>query len=227
MRWAIGGLLLILLAVFAVKAAPTDKYSYRYRLQISMEVDGKVLTGSSVIEVKWACGQLIPGAGLAPCESSLGGQATVVDLGPRGVVVATLFTGENVLPVPDGAVDAVWLCANAFGNRSTYEEIPKLPGLAGRRVLAPDNFPRLVWFSNPADPNSARKVTVGNIASILDPSARITEATVEITRDPIVVDIAKKLPWYPAMLEAQKGKGITSKPGKFQLMYRMFVGDNS
>lgn len=177
--------------------------------------------------MKWACGQLIPGAGLAPCESSLGGQATVVDLGPRGVVVATLFTGENVLPVPDGAVDAVWLCANAFGNRSTYEEIPKLPGLAGRRVLAPDNFPRLVWFSNPADPNSARKVMVGNIASILDPSARITEATVEIRRDPIVMDIAKKLPWYPAMLEAQKGKGITSKPGKFKLMYRMFVGDNS
>lgn len=45
-RWAIGGLLLILLAVFAVKAAATAKYSYRYRLQISMEVDGKVLTGS-------------------------------------------------------------------------------------------------------------------------------------------------------------------------------------
>jgi len=211
--------------VFVLYKVSFPTYSYRYRLQISLSIGGKIHTGSSVIEVKWGCGPLIPGAGLAPCAPSIGGQATVVDLGPRGVLVATLFTGENISPVPDGAVDAVWLCANAFGNRSTYEELPKLPGLAGRRALAPDNFPRLVWFSNPADPNSARKVTVGNVASILDPTARFTEASVEITSDPIVVDIAKKLPWYPALLEAQRGKGITSEPGKFQLIYRMFVGE--
>ncbi|TPQ39934.1 hypothetical protein C2U70_06285 [Bradyrhizobium guangdongense] len=224
MKW-LAAILAAVIAVYAVYALNFPSYSYRYRLEISLSVEDRVHTGSSVIEVRWSCGPKL--AGLAQCSSSLGGQATVIELGPRGVVVATLYTGENVSPVPDGAINATWLCANAFGNRSTTEDLPKLPHLVGRRELSSNNFPRLVWFSNPADPKSARKVTVENIAKVLDPSARFTKAYVEITRDPIVVDIAKKLPWYPALLEAQKGKLIISEPGKFQLIYNMLVGENT
>lgn len=224
MKWP-AAFLAVVVAVYAVYKLNFPTYSYRYRLEMSLSVGEKVYTGSSVIEVRWSCGPKL--AGLAQCSSSLGGQATVIDLGAGGVVVATLYTGDVVSPVPDGAVDATWLCANAFGNRSTTEDLPKLPHLKGRRGLTPKNLPRLVWFSNPADPQSARKVTVENVAGILDPTAQFTEAWVEITRDPIVVDIAKKLPWYPALLEAQKGKGISSKPGKFQLIYNMFVGEDT
>jgi hypothetical protein len=201
-------------------------YSYRYRLQVSLALDEKVYTGSSVIEVAWECGPKI--AGLGRCAAYLGGQAAVIDLGSRGVVVATLRTGENILPIPDGAIDAVWLCANAFGNRSTDAELPALPRLTGRRGLSPSNFPRLVWFPNPADVNSARKVTAQNVASILDPTAHFTEAFVEITRDPIAVDIPNKLPWFSELRRQQKGgKGLLSRSGQFQLVYNMFVGENS
>lgn len=226
MKWFAAALLaVVVVAAYAAYKWNFPTYSYRYRLEMSLSVDEKVYTGSSVIEVTWSCGPKV--AGLAQCATSLGGQATAIDLGPRGLIVATLHTGDIILPVPDGAVDAMWLCARAFGNQSTTEDLPKLPYLQGRRALSPDNFPRLVWFSNPADPKSARKVTTGNVADILDPTARITEAFVEITRDPIVVDIPKKLPWYPALLEAQKKGGVSSKPGKFQLVYNMFVGENS
>lgn len=214
----------VVVAVYAVYRLTFPSYSYRYRLQVSLSLEDQVYTGSSVIEVRWSCGPKL--AGLAQCASSLGGQATLIDLGPRGVVVATLHTGDTISPVPDGAVDATWLCANAFGNRSTSEDLPKLPYLTGRRRLSPDNLPRLVWFSNPTDPKSARKVTVENIQNVIDPSARFKEAYVEITRDSIVVDIADKLPWYPALLEAQKGKGMTSKPGVFQLIHNM-LAENS
>ncbi|WP_354109703.1 hypothetical protein [Bradyrhizobium sp. S3.12.5] len=217
--------MVVVVAGYAAYKSIFTTYSYRYRLQISLSVDDNVHTGSSVIEVVWSCGPHL--AGFAQCAPSLGGQATVVDLGSHGVVVATLYTGENFTPVPDGAVDATWLCAIAFGNRSTTEDLSKLPHLTGRRSLSPDSFPRLVWFSNPADPKSARKVTIGNVASIVDPTARFTDAFVEITHGPIVVDIAKKLPWYPALLEAQRGTGIYSESGKFQLIYKMFVGENS
>ncbi|MGH6709289.1 MAG: hypothetical protein ACREEK_09995, partial [Bradyrhizobium sp.] len=200
--------------------------SYRYRLQISISVAEKIYTGSSIIEVTWSCGPKI--AGLGQCSSSLGGQATVIDLGSRGVVIAALRTGDNIIPVPEGAVDATWLCANAFGNRSTIEELPKLPLLKGRRELSPNNLPRLVWLSNPTDPMSVRKVTVGSVASTIDPTARFLEAFVEITREPIVADIPKKLSWYPAMLEKQKaGKLELSTPGQFRLFYNMFVGEDS
>jgi hypothetical protein len=224
MKW-LAALLAVVIAVYAVYRLNFPSYSYRYRLEISLSLEERVYTGSSVIEVRWSCGPKV--AGLGQCASGLGGQATVIDLGPRGVVVATLYTGENVFPVPDGAVDATWLCANAFGNRSTTDDLPKLPLLKGRRGLSEKNLPRLVWFSNSADPKSARKVTLQNVASIVDPTARFTEAFVEITSDPIVVDIARKLPWYPTLLEAQKGKGILSEPGKFQIIYKMFVGEGT
>jgi hypothetical protein len=224
MRW-----LGIIIAIFAVGYAafkltfPSD--SYRYRLQLSLSIDEKIYTGSSVVEVTWGCGPKI--TGLGQCASSLGGQAAVIDLGTRGVIVVTLRTGENISPIPDGAVDAVWLCANAFGNRSTNEELPALRHLKGRRDLSPTNLPRLVWFPNPADMKSAQKITVLNAANVLDPTARFTEAFVEITKDPIVVDIASKLPWYPELRRSQEGRGILSESGQFQLVYNMFVGENS
>jgi hypothetical protein len=225
MKW-LGILLAIVVAVVVIFKVNYPTYSYRYRLQISLSIDGQVYTGSSVIEVVWECGPKI--TGLGRCAPSLGGEAALIDLGSRGVVIATLRSGENISPIPDGAVDAVWLCANAFGNKSTNEELPALSHLTGRRDLSPSNLPRLVWFVNPTDMKSAQKITVLNVANVLDPTARFTEAVVEITSDPIVVDISNKLPWFSELRRLQKeGKGLLSHSGQFQLVYNMFVGENS
>jgi len=222
MKW-VGILLALIVAAVVLFKVNFPTYSYRYRLQLSLFVDGQVHTGSSAIEVVWECGPKI--SGLGRCAPSLGGQAAAIDLGPRGVVVAALRGGETFSL--DKSVDAVWLCASAFGYQSSNEELPELPRLTGRRDLSPSNFPRLVWFANPADVKSAQKIVAPNVASVLGPTARITEAFVEITSDAIVVDIPKKLPWFSELLLAQKGKGILSEPRQFQLIYNMFVGENS
>jgi hypothetical protein len=231
MRWfAIAVVLVGAGAAYLYGRNRPEVFAYRYRLHLAISIDDKVATGSSVVEVVWQCGRSYGNKRneLGPCYPSLGGQATLVDLGPRGVVVATLHTGENIEPVPDGAISAVWLCGNAFGNKSTTnEELPALPQLVGRRNLVPSNFPRLVWFPKPADPGTATKVTVQNIAGTVDPTARITEAYVEITRDPIVIDIPDKLPWFAELRRRQKGKGSVSQAGQFQLVHNMFVGENS
>jgi hypothetical protein len=224
MKWLaiIGALIAAAVVTYKVNH-PT--YSYRYRLQISLSVDGKVHTGSSVIEVTWECGPKIADSG--PCGPVLRGQATVIDLGARGIVVATLITGDSVSPTPDGAISAVFLCANAFGNNSTYEELPALPRLTGRRSLSPSNFPRLVWFSNPADPKSAKKITVEDVANVIDPTARFTEAFVEITNDPIVVDIRKALPWLGPLESKPPGSNIIYLPNNLGLNRYLFIGDAS
>ena len=215
--------LVIAAAVLAYKLAfPT--YSYRYRLQLTLEIEGQAYTGSSVIEVNWGCGLAIADSG---CAATLGGQATVIDLGSRGALVATLHTGEQNTPPSQSGTDAVFLCSNAFGNRSSFEELPALRHLTGRRNLAEPNIPYLLWFSNPADSKSAKKVTLESISSTIDPTAHFTEAFVEITGDPIVIDIANKLPWFPALLRDQKGKMIISRPGRLELVYVMFVGEDS
>jgi hypothetical protein len=205
-----------------------EVFAYRYRLHLAISIDENVSTGSSIVEVTWQCGRSYGNKHdeLGPCYPSLGGQAALVDLGPRGVV-ATLHTGENIEPVPDGAISAVWLCGNAFGNSSTNKELPALPQLVGRRNLIPSNFPRLVWFPKPADPGTALKVTVQNIAAIIDPTARITEAYVEITRDPVAIDIPDKLPWFSELRRRQTGKIFVSRAGQFLLVHNMFVGENS
>jgi len=232
MKWLgiIVAIVVAAVAYFYLQASSLT-FTYRYRLQLALSVDEKVHTGSSIVEVVWRCGRSfgIKHDELGPCYPSLGGQAVLIDLGSRGVVVATLHTGENITPVPDGVISAVWLCAFAFGNRSASEaDLTSLGRLTGRRDLVPSNFPRLVWLPNPADPKSAAKVTPQNVAGVMDSTAHFTEAFVEITKDPILVDIPNKLPWFSGLQRLQKsGQGPPSKTGEFQLVNNMFVGENS
>ena len=205
MKWAgVTFLIVIAVAVVAYKMA-FPNYTYRYQLKLALEIDGQAYTGSSVIEVNWGCGLKIADSG---CAADLSGQANLIDLGPRGVLVATLHSGERVSPTSERGTDAIFLCANAFGNRSTHEELPALARLSGRRDLSPTNFPYLVWLPSPADPKSARKVTLENISSTIDPTAHFIEGFVEITQKPIVTDIGKELPWLPTLLREQEIKGL-------------------
>lgn len=226
--------LLAIIGVIIAVAVVTFKvnhptYSYRYRLQIALSIDGQVHTGSSVIEVLWQCRRSFGRNHdeLGPCYPSLSGQAALIDLGSRGVVVATLLTGDSTSPTPDGAVSAVWFGAKAFGNKSTNDELPALPSLKGRMDLSPENFPRLVWFPNRADPKSAKKITVEDVANVIDPTARFTEAFVEITNDPIVVNIRQALPWLGPLESKPPGSNIIYLPNKLGLNRYLFIGDAS
>jgi hypothetical protein len=210
----------IAVAVVTYKMA-FPSYSYRYRLQLTLEIEGKPYTGSSVIEVSWSCGPKIADSG---CAATLGGQATMIDLGSRGVLVATLYSGGSGTPT---GTDAVFLCAIAFGNGSTHQELPTLSRLSGRRDLSPKDFPHLIWFPDRADRKSATRITLENLSSTIDPTAHFTAGSVEITRDWIVIDVADKLPWYPDLRREQKGKGITTWPGQLNLVHNMFVGEDS
>ncbi len=196
-------------------------YSYRYRLTLAIEVDGKVHTGSSVIEVTWHGGPEFGDVG--PYHPSIRGQAALVDLGSRGAVVAALVNGESYGPAADGALSAIWLASFAFGNKSTNKELPQLKHLTGKRHLSTDNMPRLIWFSDIADPKTAKKLQVSEIPELFGPSARLVDATVEIARDPIVIDIDKKLPWYKSMKGAPH-HGVLYSSNGFAIADTMFIG---
>ncbi len=199
-------------------------YTYRYRLTLALEVDGKLHTGSSVIEISWVGQPYIPGAG--SFVPRVRGQAAFIDFGSRGVVVAALVTGETSQDVPDGSKSAVWIAARAFGNESTQAELAELPRLTGRRQLMPDNMPRLIWFPDAADPKTARRFAPQNLRELFDPSGRL-DAYIEITRDPIIIDIDKKLPWFNMLSGASPNFGVIYLPSGFALSREMFIGDSS
>lgn len=195
-------------------------YTYRYRLTISVEVDGQTRTGSSVIEVRWIGQPNIPDAGSS--VPRVRGQAAFVDLGPRGALVATLVNGESYGPAADGAVNALWLVPRAFKTGLSGDDFQRLPTLSGRKDLATDNFPRLLWFPTTEDWKTARVVKPQNISTVIGTNARIVAAYVEITRDPIVLNIDDHLTWL-RQWDDRLGTGVPIEYG-FALKKAMFIG---
>jgi hypothetical protein len=87
-------------------------------------------------------------------------------------------------------------------------------------------MPAFLWFSDKADPTTVKSIKPSDFASVLGNSARLVFAKVEITRDPIVIDIDKKLPLYkklpqpPALI-------IDFRPGSSFVNWAMFVAPGS
>jgi hypothetical protein len=177
--------------------------TYRYRLSISPEIDGQVRTASSVIEVT-ATESPFGGGG-----ATLRGQAPYLDLGDRGVLIFSLGNDYD----HNNTRAALWLGAKAFGNDSSIPNIYKLPSLTGRRDLPPDLIPIAIWFSKPGDPTVRRALVPQEFSDAFGPDARVTSASVEITRDPVVIDIDKKLPSWLFPLTAKTTGLVITVPG--------------
>ncbi len=169
-------------------------YTYRYRLSISPEIDGQVRTASSVIEVT-AEESAFGGGG-----ATLRGQAPYLDLGERGVLIFSL--GDDY---SNSGRAALWIGAQAFGNDSSIPNIKKLPMLTGRRDLPGESIPLAIWFPKPGDPSVRRGLLPHEFEAAFGPGARIASSSVEITRDPIVFDIEKNLPWLQPLITKPTG----------------------
>jgi hypothetical protein len=167
--------------------------SYRYRLNVAIELDGKVYSGSSVIEVMWhSQPALLPE--MAPFSPTLRGQATVVDLGDRGVVIATLYNGSSYGRAGDGAYGALWLLPLAFGKSTSAQDLREILLLHGSRELTDASMPRLLWFPKPLHLQSVKVLTRQNKNELLGLGAGPILASVEMTHDRVVVDLEKTLP---------------------------------
>jgi hypothetical protein len=225
-RGCLATLVLLMLCAGALVAGYMYKYphyTYRYPLTVNIEADGKVHSGSSVIEVTWYA-HLFPE--LVSFSPEMRGQAALVDLGGRGVVIATLIAEDWGWHSSDAGWGALWIVPHAFGDEKGGD-LPSLPKLRGKRDLAFDNLPRFLWFSNPQDPTTAKELLVDDMPSVFGPSARFAGASIEITSDPLVIDIRDKLPRLKPLEEKPPGKNIIYLPNKFGINRSMFIGDRS
>ncbi|MGZ5873362.1 MAG: hypothetical protein ACXWKP_14775 [Bradyrhizobium sp.] len=211
---------LLLLGLYGCFQIAFPTYVDRFRLTMSFNIDGREYTGSSVIEAVYTKNG---GLSNSAYEEHTRGQAVFIDLGARGAIVATLTAGA--LAVGDNWGNIYGLPMKAFSTREHQITIPELPKLSGRRDLTPDNMPRLIWFSNVADESSARVFTIKELPGMFGPTARLDAAFIEITSDPIVIDIDQKLPWYRNLEKRQKGRDVIG--AGFSLNYTMFIGDLS
>jgi hypothetical protein len=202
--------------------------SYRYRLTVAVETDGKVHAGSSVIELFFRFNPKWLGPSGGTYNVWVTGQAALIDLGARGALVAAL---ANYPPDPS-VVNASLLPSCAFlpaawkdpadslttaKNQWTISQFRK-----GPVDLGPGCMPAFYWFANPADLAGVKEVKPKDFAAVIGDAARLVSARVEITRDPLDIDIDKKLPAY-ATLIAPPTKGIYTTPGGLILGSGQFI----
>lgn len=189
--------------------------SVRYRMTIDIEADGKVHTGSGVIEVTYRLDpNWLPQSRYVQAWSH--GEAVAIDLGPRGVVFA-LLEGLVVRtggygPDPNNLVIQTFGPMDSLGGmtRAELRKIGRLSGSAELPLTGP-HIPNLVSFADPTEPTSVRvvyatdhprvhwkgssKVLVDNFAALYGAGARLKRVHIEMTRDPVTRGIEKHLPW--------------------------------
>lgn len=173
--------------------------------------------------MRWIGGPSIAHHGAYAADGHVYGQAPLIDLGDHGILIASLIDGDAA-SLGD-AVPALWLCAKAFGNDTSAEQLPSLVRETGRRDLKPENWPRLMWLPDRQDPTSARKVGLNEIDDVFGRGARFTSGFVEMTSDPIVIDLDKKLPWYRAWADEYRRQQPVYNPRKLILRPNMLIGD--
>ena len=151
----------------------------RYRLTLYVEAGNRVIEGASVQEETGHSNWIWQIAG--PWTGSFKGEAVAVDLGARGVLVATLTPDASRLsstangglvggalaewPSPDGGLIANWNWERNI--RSDVVEIPL------------ERLPMLVCFHDRADRRSLERVFPDDLAKALGPDVRLIRATIQ------------------------------------------------
>jgi hypothetical protein len=170
-------LAILMVVPTAIYALLYPTFSYRYRMIVSVEVDGKVRSGSSVIEVRTSQ-QPVPSAGI-----SISGEAVLVDLGEGRILVSLLASGPNGnnLDFPAHVIP------KHFKFTGGNEDLKKLSDLKGRWTLAGADRPTLLMFTNIGIPTGSELISYGELHA---PTVEI-----EMTRDPVTRTIDQRISW--------------------------------
>ncbi|MCA9179966.1 MAG: hypothetical protein KDA51_00895 [Planctomycetales bacterium] len=185
--------LLAVLSVMPVTGCNVFEESWEWNQKLTVEVlvDGRVVSGSAVSFVHWD----EPNA-LGNYGTDYRGEATVVDLGERGMLFALIGEGTKYI-----ARDTL---RNELGERLYEKLFPKIEQFRGTREVPRDNYPLLVKFDNIKDPATIKRVDPENLAASFGPDVLLNRITLTITDEPATEGTLEKLlPWWSAFYNRQ------------------------
>ena len=177
--------------------------TYRYRLTLDVEADGKVHTGSSVVQVK-----VTEKANWLPQTDgslfNLTGEAVVVDLG-KGRYLFSLLKH----PVRESRIYSL----PGVALKAAGRKVPK-GGMvsAGKLPLPFEQLPLLVTFGDINKPETVKRVMPDDLAAAFGEGVRLKSATVEMTYDPVTHgNVEKVLGWLKRLKGGYLHGGFTSR----------------
>jgi hypothetical protein len=203
----------------------------RCRRVITVDTPEGPRSGSNVVQLKTHfLGGMIRALGYAVRIEGRG-EATVVDLGPRGLLFATLASEKWLA---SGGVEFYDGCEVPFplgrfpgkiakGGSSNDESVAYLDELNRQKPRGDVPFkylPMLVRFRDPSDPASVERVDPSDLAASFGAGVKFERMSIEITDAPVTTGIEAVLPWL-ASRESQRlippPPGIGSLPPVNQL----------
>lgn len=211
-------------------ANPVD--AIRYRLTLEAEVDGRHVTGSSVVQVDYRYDYLDflnidRPRDLSPIRPMVSGESVVLDMGPRGVLFATLQSSNGpdirkALSVGDASAERI--VPNAWGEPPIFhkKDLARLHQLSRRLTLPFEKLPMLVRFRELADPRTVELVDPDNLAASFGSGVKLVGATIEITNDAITRRLEKTPPWLSGRLIPDAQNDKSPRPSVSSLHYSDF-----
>lgn len=190
-------LLVCIVGLYGCYASIVTTGTWRYRLTLTVNDNGTLHTGSSVIEVNVMQGleflpESVPAIGLR-------GEAVTVDLGKKGQLFALLSKENDV----DYAKMFVFVMFPSELGGTTPEGIRYYSNLKGKREIPFKDLPILVRFRDINDPKTVEKVDPKNLEASFGKGITLESATIEMTHDAVTTGINKKVKW----LEEWKKRG--------------------
>lgn len=190
LRIVMASLMLALLAACGVQ----DYSEYRFRMTVEVDTPEGLRTGSSVYQVSaWNTGSMLPDA--SKRKRRLIGEAVAVDL-PDG---QKLFALLKVNEFDDLAELSMVAFDPAYANdyvESAFR-IKQGRGVKTKAVVRPGFNPMLVTFRDISDPKTVEQVNASHLDTNFGKGVRLKRITVQLTDDPVTMDIERSLPWLP------------------------------
>lgn len=221
MKWiltiAVAICAIVLGAAWALQQRFTPNTFY-YRLTIDLEVDGKLVSGSSVYLVS-VLHQ--PNIGMAGGWTTAAfGEAVAIDMGYRGVLFALLKGKDacsdagqivycNLPPpnVPKGSTAGAALPAN----------IERYQKQILKAELVAEQLPMLVRFRDLSDPTSIEQVDPTNLAKSFGPGVKFSISTLQTTTEPPTKKIKEYLPWLKNLKGGYLNSQFTARGAPLEL----------
>lgn len=170
--------------------------TYRFQMTVEVETPDGLKTGSSVYEVKtFGTKNLITGG--TGSGARLRGEAVAVDLPGGKNIFALLQMARRTSSDDDLGMMSLRALDPAF-NRNTVESAKRIVSREGIRspaIVAPEDYPMLVTFTDIADPKSVARVEPDNLTAAFGPGVRLKRITVQVTDDEVTKGIEKRLPY--------------------------------
>ncbi|MEP5757385.1 MAG: hypothetical protein ABJ359_21260 [Nitratireductor sp.] len=151
-----------------------ERWEWNQKLTVEVLVDGETVSGAAVSYVRWQ-----EANALDHYPTAYRGEATVVDLGERGLLFALI--GE-----PTKYIAGYTLHQELGERRSDYETLyPKIAQFRGVRDVPPERYPPLVPFTDIADPTTVKRVDPDDLAATFGPGVALKRITLEITDEAV------------------------------------------